>query len=139
MTIDDHHAPKAAAIHRMAGELGFALVGVASAQATEHRQFIEQWVADGHHGQMDYLAKNLAVRLDPKVLLPGARSVICVADVYGPAFGNNPQARQDDDQGKSISNPGDAGADPTGRIARYAWGDDYHKVIKKRLLGAQYS
>jgi len=126
MKLDEHHAPKAAAVHRMADELGFALVGIASAQPTEHREFIKKWIADGHHGQMDYLAKNLSTRLDPRVLLPGAQSVICVADYYGQAF----ESKTDEQSaGHAASKPA-----PLGRIARYAWGDDYHKIIKKRLF-----
>jgi epoxyqueuosine reductase len=67
---------------------------------------------------MGYLARNVDVRLDPGVLVPGARSVICVADRYH------------DGTPDTAASPG-GGA--RGRIARYARGDDYHRVMKKRL------
>ncbi len=71
---------------------------------------------------MAYLAKHVEQRLDPQKLLPNAQSILCVADRY-PA---TPTAHHH----ASPPNP----SAPTGRIARYAWGDDYHRVMKKRLF-----
>ncbi len=65
---------------------------------------------------MHYLARHMAQRLDPRRLVPGARSIICVADRYH--------------DGRAEPSPGPG---PRGRIARYARGDDYHVVMKKRL------
>ncbi len=67
---------------------------------------------------MHYLARHTAQRLDPRRLVPGARSVICVADRY---HDGRPDAAASLDDG------------PRGRIARYAQGDDYHLVMTKRL------
>lgn len=94
---------------------GFALAGVASAEPTAYASELRAWLAQGKHGEMSYIERNLDALLDPNKLLDGARSVICVADRY---HDGSPDA------------PLVAGA---GRIARYARGEDYHKVIKRRL------
>ncbi|MCC6681558.1 MAG: tRNA epoxyqueuosine(34) reductase QueG [Phycisphaeraceae bacterium] len=95
-------------------QLGFDLIGVCRAQRSERETFIRQWLADGKHGSMDYLARNLETRLDPAMLLPGAKTIIVAADRYESAASHEPQVTR-------------------GRVARYAWGDDYHKTIRKRL------
>jgi epoxyqueuosine reductase len=69
---------------------------------------------------MDYLARHHALRIDPRQLLPGARSIIVVADLYRPP--------QEDATRRDAANAG-----PTGRIARYAWGRDYHRALRKKL------
>ncbi len=100
----------------LACELGFGLVGIALAKPSGHGEAVRRWIADGQHGEMGYLENHLETRLDPGKLLEGARSVICVADLYPAEALLGPQ-----------------GSGPHGRIARYAYGDDYHKTIKKRL------
>lgn len=125
-------------IRKVTEGLGFALIGVAPAVATEFAQYIRRWLGEGKHGQMAYLANNLPLRLDPKALLPAARSIICVADRY-PA--DHIKSEGSDGSKATFSvDPGQGGSkmgtqtDPVGRIARYAWGNDYHRVIKKRLF-----
>ncbi len=97
---------------------GFALAGVCRAEPSAHEAFFRRWLDDGRHGEMRWLAENVATRLDPRELLPGARSIVMVADLYA-ARGEG------------------AGAEPTtpgfGKVARYARGEDYHEVIKRRL------
>jgi len=102
----------------LAEQQGFALSGVAPAAPSPHADYARRWIASGRHGEMRYLAEHLDVRLDPGRIVEGARSVIVVADRY-PAQAPPEQAAPD--------------TGPHGLIARYAWGDDYHKVIKKRL------
>jgi len=92
--------------------LGFGLIGIAPAQPSQHAQHVRQWIAQGKHGEMHYLETNLDKRLDPTQLLEGARSIIMVADAYEPP-----------------TEPADGHI----RVAAYAQGRDYHKVIKKRL------
>lgn len=101
----------------MARDVGFALVGVADARPSDHAEELRAWVAAGQHGTMDWFAQDLEVRIDPRRLLPGANSVLCVADRY---------ARPKRDA-RSNAWP------PRGRIARYARGGDYHTWIRKRL------
>ena len=100
----------------LANRLGFGLVGIAPASPSEHSDFVRNWLSQGMHGEMDYLNNHLDTRLDPAKLLSGARSILCVADKHLSQTDLKP------------SGPG-----PHGRIARYAWGDDYHKTLKKRL------
>ncbi|MEX0654330.1 MAG: QueG-associated DUF1730 domain-containing protein [Phycisphaeraceae bacterium] len=113
------HTPAADRVRDLADDLGFALCGIAPAAPTAHGDFVRQWLAEHKHGEMHYLATNLDVRLDPRELLPDARAVIVVADFY-PA-----------DPPSAINNQ--KSEIPKARIARYAWADDYHKLIKKRL------
>ncbi len=99
-------------------ELGFAAVGVARATALEPEgDWLRQFVAEAKHGQMGWLADTMEVRADPRHpgMLPGARSVVVVAMAY---------ARRGD--------PPRVGPAP-GRVARYAWGRDYHNVMRRQL------
>ena len=99
-------------------EHGFALAGVCDAAISKHVEEVREWIARGAHGSMAWLETRMDERLDPEVYLPGARSIICVADRYH----------------DGTREPGDPMAPPKGRVARYAQGRDYHKVIKKRLV-----
>jgi epoxyqueuosine reductase len=106
------------ALVEQARALGFDCVGVtgpdAIAQAGEHfRQFLEQ----GAHGDMDWLAAQPERRADPRVLWPDVRSVIMLGVNYGP-----------DENPLDILQQRSRGA-----ISVYAQGDDYHDLIKKRL------
>lgn len=105
-----------AAVLELCAELNFAAAGVVEASPSRWGQEVREWLAAGKHGSMAYLEKNLEVRLDPGRLLPGALSVIIVADLYA-----------------SRNEAAQPLAPGHGRIARYAQGRDYHTVIKKRL------
>src|SRR4051812_14854268 len=105
MTVDTHTL--AGQIKRMAADAGFALCGIAPADASNYRAFFRQWLDDGRHGTMEYLAKRFDERTDPRVYSPGARSVICVAVNYYTPLQPQPEG--------------------SGRIARYALGNDYHE------------
>jgi epoxyqueuosine reductase len=107
----------AARIKQQARELGFDLVGIAPAGPSAYREYLRQWLHEGQHGTMQWLANRFDERTDPGVYLPGAASVVCVATSY-----HQPDPEQ----------PIDEAAIP-GRIARYARGDDYHDLLKKRL------
>ncbi|MCH8314832.1 MAG: tRNA epoxyqueuosine(34) reductase QueG, partial [Planctomycetes bacterium] len=102
---------------RLCGERGFALAGVAEAKPTSYEGEYRAWIEAGKHGEMAYLAQNVEKRLDVRTMLPGvrAKSIICVADRYG---GEGIEGGEENEKGK---------------IARYARGDDYHVVMKKRL------
>lgn len=104
-----------AAIKRQARHLGFDPVGIvpAAVLTTEGARFRE-WLGRNFHGRMDYLARNPEMRLDPRQLLPAARSVICVALNY-----YQPERHSEDPA--------------IGKISRYAWGDDYHEVLRDKL------
>lgn len=114
-----------AAILQRARELGFDDCRFTTAQlpATGHR--FERWLALGRHGQMGYLARNAARRLDPLAVMPGAQSVITLAASYAPVAG------------RAAIEPctSAAGAVPLlpGEVARYARFQDYHEVLGTRL------
>ncbi len=98
-----------------ATRLGFDLVGVTSANPLAAAQYNARWIAQGYAGDMAWLERNLDKRADPRELVPGARSVICLGMYYDPP-----------------ATAGERGG-LTGQISRYARGDDYHEIIKSRL------
>ena len=112
------------AVARAAAPLGFALLGVAEAGPVDERDAaaLRELLDRGGQGDMTFLADALAARLDPCKLLPGARSIIVVADEHAYRHGA-PGATPHPHPATRL----------TGRIARYAWGDDYHRVVKQRL------
>lgn len=96
---------------------GFALAGVCDTAPSAHADDLHAWLAAGKHGSMEWLSNHTDLRTDPAQILPGARSIVMVADLYA--------SRADDNAEPVI--PG------RGRVARYARGEDYHKTIKTRL------
>lgn len=96
-------------------ELGFSNVGVARAESLgQERARLQQWLARGYHGTMDWMQKNLEKRSDLRQIVPNARSVVSLAlNYYTPI--------------ERFENP------ETGKISRYAWGDDYHIVMTSRI------
>jgi epoxyqueuosine reductase len=110
---------KAALKHR-ALELGFDLVGIAAAGSAATARHLERWLAAGMHAQMGYMARTADLRTDPRRLLPECRSVVAVAMSY---HTDRPLSLSPQPDGESRV-----------WISRYAWGRDYHKVLKKRLI-----
>lgn len=104
---------------------GFERVGVAPAEPLAGRGYFDLWLDRGRYGEMDYLARTRELRADPRLLLDGAKSVIVVAHQYKQAVDTRPEHKEPN---------ADVDADcPRGRIARYAWGRDYHRLIRKKL------
>jgi epoxyqueuosine reductase len=108
------------AIEVRARELGFALVGVARAAPASRAAELRRWLADGKHGEMQWIAERVEQAVDVRTMLKGARSVVCVADRYH------------DGRPDRVAR-GERGGAPRGRIARYARGKDYHDLIRDRL------
>jgi epoxyqueuosine reductase len=97
-----------------AQRLGFEFVGFAKAeQLTEPARRLEQWLDRNAHGKMAYMANHFDLRIDPTKLVPGAKSVICLTFNY-----HNPEQQTDPEAPK---------------IASYAYGKDYHLVLKEKL------
>jgi len=103
----------------LAAECGFGRCGIAAAEPLRRAEYLRNWIVSGRAGTMDYLGRWIDLRLDPRKLLPGARSVIVTAKVY---------------RKEEISeNSPDSDAALRGRVARYAWGEDYHTVVRSDL------
>lgn len=100
-----------------ARSLGFDLCGVAPAGDLPELKFFPQWLARGYAGEMAYLARSAERRADVRNVLPSGRSVIVTGTVYNV---DRPYSTECGDPSRA-------------QIARYAWGDDYHEVIEKRL------
>ena len=108
---------RAAALKTWATDLGFDLVGIARAQPSARPAEYRQWLADNKHGDMDYLAHHVDQRLDITRKLPWAKSLICLGMSYWHPTNHEPPTTNHE----------------TGKIARYAWGRDYHKVMEAKL------
>ncbi|WP_432797274.1 epoxyqueuosine reductase [Poriferisphaera sp. WC338] len=140
-----HPKPLTQLIARQARDLGFALVGICPATPAKHPQTLKNWISTNQHGEMKYLADHLNVRLDPQNLLHSAQSIICLADAYPPSspYSSHQAGKTDPKTAHSAAFPSsqvppvgsnDRPPNMRGKIARYAWGRDYHKTIKKRLF-----
>ena len=97
-------------------EIGFDSCRIAPGGSAPHGKAFRNWLAEGEHGEMGYMERGEEKRGDPQKVLPDARSIVVFALNY---FQGDPQA-------------GDTPA-AAGRIARYAWGDDYHDLIRTKL------
>lgn len=113
----------AEAIKGWAGELGFAACSISAAQVGEAAGRLREWLDQGRHGGMDYMAKHADLRADPAQLVPGAVSVISVRLPYFPGA-----AAAGQDVVKAL-----LGQAAQAYVSRYALGRDYHKVIRNRL------
>lgn len=94
--------------------LGFSFVGISKAeQMDEEAVRLEAWLNQGKHGSMQYMENHFDLRTDPRKLVPGARSVVSLMYNY-----HNPEKQADPEAPK---------------ISQYAYGEDYHFVIKRKL------
>lgn len=100
-------------VKQVAGEIGFAAAGIAPvAPAESEAAYFDRWLAEKKQAGMHYMENYREIRLDPDGLLSGARSIISVALNYYPAFRRDPSLPH---------------------IAYYAYGEDYHVVVKQML------
>lgn len=122
-----------------AHELGFDLCRVAVCAPPPHAAEFRAWLAAGRAGEMAWLERNEHRRTDPQQVLPGARSVIVLAMNYWQKGKTQDAVRRvQDGNGVASDHPESCDLHPAssssrGTIARYAWGDDYHDVIEKKL------
>jgi epoxyqueuosine reductase len=102
-------------IRQKALQIGFAKVGFARAEVlSDQERNLREWLARGYHGEMKWMERDPAQRADPRRLFPDARSVIVVAMNYYTPHQHSASAL-------------------TGKVSRYAWGDDYHDVVGEKL------
>ncbi|MEM1268712.1 MAG: tRNA epoxyqueuosine(34) reductase QueG [Bacteroidota bacterium] len=110
-----HRTQLAKQIKAEASRLGFDACGIAEAgMLDEEARRLEAWLNQGRHGTMDWMARNFDKRVDPRLLVDDAKSVISVLHNYYHPVEHDPSPT-------------------TGLISRYAWGDDYHDVLKEKL------
>src|SRR6478672_8270753 len=100
-------------IKERAQQLGFSWCGIARAEKLDDdARRLEQWLHKGYHGKMQYMENYFDLRIDPSKLVPGAKSVITLLLNYFPG-----QAQKHD----------------APKISKYAYGKDYHEVIREKL------
>ena len=95
--------------------LGFDKVGIVRAESlSEEARHLDEWLDLGYHADLSWMLRDSEKRTDPRRLFPSARSVIVVALNYF-----TPAKHQD--------------SSASGKVSRYAWGDDYHDVVGAKL------
>lgn len=105
-------------VRQEALRLGFDAVGFAKARRlVEEESRLEEWLKEGRHGTMQWMENHFDKRVDPRRLVPGARSVVSVMISYHQSELVRRQLRSE--------NP---------KISKYALGEDYHKVVKEKLF-----
>ena len=102
----------------LAGEVGFDRCRIAQAEPIGRAHYLQTWLYAGRAGSMEYLHRHFEKRTDPRSLLDGAKSLIVVALLYNQ---HKPSPPTESDK-------------LHGRVAMYAWGDDYHKIVKDKLF-----
>jgi epoxyqueuosine reductase len=104
-------------IKAKSSQLGFILAGVTTPDPPPHTSTFENWLAQGRHGTMDYLAtdRSRARRADPREIMPECKSILVLATPYSPPL------------------PTEEGLGVRAEIASYAWGEDYHDVLPTRM------
>lgn len=102
-------------VKSVAADLGFDRCGISQALPIGRADFLREWLSRGYGGTMGYLNRHVASRIDVRSWLPWARSVIVLALNYRQA----PREKPADE--------------PRGRVAMYAWGEDYHDVFREKL------
>ena len=105
-----------AQIKEAAQRLGFELVGISPMRPAPHEQSFAQWLREGLAGNLDYMQRTESLRRDPRELVPWAVSIISVGMNYYSGY----------------SRPVES-SESRGWISRYAWGDDYHNLMKGKL------
>jgi epoxyqueuosine reductase len=104
-------------IKARAAGLGFDLCGIAPAADFKELGFLRDWLARGYAGEMQYLERSAERRADVRAVMPAARSVIVLGTIYNT---DRPYSTEVADAGAAV-------------IARYAWGEDYHDVLQRRM------
>ena len=117
-------------VRAIAGRLGFDECRFARAEEAPHAEKFQEWLDAGEHGDMAWMEKSPERRKDPRLLVEGARTVIVLGLNYAPESGSRGQESGIRSQ---EAGGGEQESGVSGRFARYAWGDDYHLIVDKKL------
>src|SRR4249919_2796528 len=101
-------------IRAQAREAGFDKIGISRAEKLDDRNGLQEWLSRGQHGEMRWMGVDPGRRINPVRVLAEAKSVIALALNYYTPIQHSSQSGH-------------------GKISRYAWGEDYHKILKDRL------
>ena len=107
--------PRARQVKAWALDAGFDACGIAASATADPQDNLGAWLGRGFHADMGWMARTQAERQDIQRRQPGARSVVVVAKNY-------------------YSGEAEGPGEPAGRVARYAWGRDYHRALRKPLM-----
>jgi epoxyqueuosine reductase len=105
--------------------LGFDACGIGAATNVDPEDRLGVWLAQGFHAGMGWMAARKEMRQDVRLRLPGARSVVVVARNYF--------VGEAEEAARSIASTSTSGQGIRGKVARYAWGRDYHRVLRKPM------
>jgi epoxyqueuosine reductase len=122
-----------AQLKQKALEMGFDLAGVAPLGIWKDLDFARKWVEQGFGGEMRYLEN--PKRHDPRLVLPSAQSVVCVGLIYNAPYPYSTEAAGNSSPSATKPAQGPPGEAPVPRawISRYAWGQDYHQIMRAKL------
>jgi epoxyqueuosine reductase len=110
-----------------AREIGFDSCRVAASSSPRYAHEFRNWLGEGEHGEMSYMERAEEKRCDPRKILPGAKSIVVLALNYFQGGAAHPPSQSFGVAHRAAATP------KTGRIARYARGDDYHDLIASKL------
>jgi epoxyqueuosine reductase len=120
-------------LKKKAVEIGFDIAGIAPLEVWKDLDFARRWVERGYSGEMHYLEN--PKRQDPRLVLPSAQSVLCLGLVYNAPFPYSTEVVKVSRSEKIKSQSGHPRGDkvPRAWISRYAWGQDYHEIMRAKL------
>ncbi len=120
-------------VRDLASRHGFMGAGIARAEYMDQEASrLEAWLKKGYQGEMHYMANHFDLRLDPTKLVPGAKSVICLQYNYYPEENLVSTSQEAKEFGEHDASQDCSQLTPV-RISRYAYGEDYHKVVRRKL------
>ena len=114
-------------------QLGFVLAGVTTPDPPPHYNTFEDWLANGRHGTMEYLAteRSRARRADPRQIMPECKSILVLATPYSSPL--HPPISVRKSYANNAKPLAQTGGEEGGQIASYAWGADYHEILPERM------
>jgi epoxyqueuosine reductase len=122
-------------LKEQARDLGFELAGIAAATPADSFDRLRAWLDKDYGGEMAYMRRHANARRHPESILPQVRSVVMLGMNYLAREGRKPLASGGRQPPEAARTQGaDAPRSPKwGRVARYAWGEDYHDILRRRL------